>query len=181
MGQLRLGQPVIEGRRKAMVAWSSESASDFSFRLAAALTQVVPSRLQYWLGLRPQLRRDFLGEYLPPARPGHGVSHHFHQPGQVFRIDLGRKLDRGVAGCHRADHPAASHSKIVNAIRGRVTGGLLFALRHLLPSFPQRGQRVIAERQVWDGASFRSGPSGFIACFLSRHEGDNEAAIAFPQ
>jgi hypothetical protein len=50
----------------------------------------------------------------------------------------------------------------VDAIRGRITGGFLFPLRHPLPSFPQRGQCVIAEGQVWDGASFRSGLSGLI-------------------
>jgi hypothetical protein len=54
-----------------------------------------------------------------------------------------------------------------------ITGGLLFPLGHLLPSFPQRGQCVIAEGQVWDGASFRSGPSGFIVLRPVPTSGDN--------
>ena len=182
LSEFRLSQPVVESRDETVMARPRKSASDFPFRLATPLAQVAPCRLQRRFSIRPQFRRDFLGENLLLNVQVAQSSDYSYQAGQVFRSDLGRELNRCGTSPQSAAHSAARHSKVVDTIRGRIGGGLLFPLRHLLTSFPQRGQRVLAEGQVWDGASFRSSLSGFIVLRpVPNGEGQCEAPMAIPQ
>jgi len=171
--ELRLGQPVLECRSKAMMPGPGEGAADFSFRLTAPAVKVNPRRFQQGSGLRPELRRDFFVEhYLLHVQIAQSP-HHLDQTGQVFLVDLGRKPYRRRAGRDGAADSTARDPEIMNSIRAGIGGHSLFSFRHFLTTFPQRGFCVIAEGQVWDVASFRSGLSGFIVLRPVPIQGDN--------